>query len=44
MLLLVSPLLLPIEGEIHTEAEARITEKSLSIMVPMVGTHFIEIL
>jgi len=44
MLLLVSPLLLPIEGEIHIEVEAGITEKSLSIMVPMAGTHFIKIL
>jgi hypothetical protein len=44
MLLLVSFLLLPIEGEINTEAEAGITEMSLSIMVPMAGTHFIEIL
>jgi hypothetical protein len=43
-LLLVSPRLLPTEDEIHTKAEAGITEKSPSIMAPMAGTHFIEIL
>jgi hypothetical protein len=43
-LLLVNPLLLPTEDEIHIEAEAGITKKSPSIMASMAGTHFIEIL
>jgi hypothetical protein len=44
MLLLVSPLLIPIEGEINIEEEDEITKKSPFIMDPMAGTHFIEIL